>query len=254
MRKLILITILTALNALSIDAQHRMIVDPKVYGPEGRYHEMAFDITVSAIDKIGFIQRITSDSDKSDEADYKLTITLKETINRTPSSDDIKFSVVAPLELTVTRLSDNVVVGSKTFNCDGISDENRMDAIEYALSKSRNKIIKYLNDIIPYYGKVIEISEVKGDKANQLYISLGSRIGINKGQELIVKQQATVAGKPFLRTLGKIKVIEVEGEEGSRCKVTEGNKEIYKAYLATPDEIVIETHKKWTLFDDVKSF
>lgn len=76
-----------------------------------------------------------------------------------------------------------------------------------------------------------------------LYISIGSKVGIIKGQKLAVKAAATTAGRLYFKSLGTVKVEEVEGEFGSRCKVTDGGEKIYEAYLDDPEHIVVMTIK-----------
>lgn len=250
MKKLFSILLLAVCTTLSASAQHRMIVDPKVVGYISPYAQNVYDATVESLYKVGFIQLITSESQGVEEADYEITIRLNEIIDLPKrSDDDFKYRYKVPFQLSLTRLSDKTVIGSQSFHSDGYSDESVSGAVQRSIERSMPKIVKFINEKLPCTGELLEITEADGNKAKTLYISLGSKVGIRKGQELEVKVNAMAGGRPYLKSLGKVKVEEVEGVEGSRCKVTDGHEKILKAYTETPEKIVVITTKDWGIGD-----
>lgn len=58
---------------------------------------------------------------------------------------------------------------------------------------------------------------------------------------MTVKLQHTVRGRTMFRRLGEVKVEENLADGTVRCKVTKGHKEIYQAYLDTPEQLTVQT-------------
>lgn len=87
---------------------------------------------------------------------------------------------------------------------------------------------------------VKELTVVHKEEARELTISYGNNHTVMRGEKRNVKIRHSVRGRTMYRLVGQIRVEDfiVAGE--ARCKVTKGGKEIYKAYLETPDRLYIE--------------
>lgn len=246
MRKAVFLLIMILGTVLSGAAQYRVIVDPKVSGIGGKESTMLYESTIKTLEKIGYIDILSPNSEGIEEADYKIRLRLNDIIRNThlkPDKDDPKYDYDVSITVAIDRLSNNTVLASKSFTHGGTSHETYNDAMETAFSAFEKKFKNFILTSISYHGQVLEISKVKDNQALELYISIGSIVGIKKGQKLDVKLKTTIAGRSILKSLGKIKVEEIEGAEGARCKVTDGKDEIYKAYMEDPENLVVSTTK-----------
>lgn len=248
-----LITALSILIALAMSShsQHRVVVNTDISGTGYLYAEDVFNSVVESLRKIGFLELMGSNWHGTEEGDFQINIRVDAMIRVPVTDNDSKYSYRCkiPYQLSIVRLSDNVNIASQSFHAEGLSDKNIADAAAHSIRKSQPKVLKFINDKMPYYGEVLEVSEADGNKAHALYISLGSHVGIEKGQVLEVKQKAMAAGRLYYKTLGKVKIEEVEGEEGSRCKVTDGHEKILKAFIETPEDLKVQTAMKWMIGD-----
>ncbi len=104
-------------------------------------------------------------------------------------------------------------------------------------------------------GKLLEVSEVKKDKAQMVSAAIGTINGAEPKQTLDVylpdpkivdKNGQLKENKP----IGKVKIEDV-GEDVSVCKVTGGADKIYAAYLEDPNQLTVRS--KAPSFDFVKN-
>lgn len=97
--------------------------------------------------------------------------------------------------------------------------------------KGTQKVIdKFVGKHFPVTTMIIEISEVKSNKAKYLLINTGNLNGAKKNQKFTVIELVNkkVGDKMLIRKkkIGEIKITKVEGEEISVAKVTKGGDEI----------------------------
>ena len=64
------------------------------------------------------------------------------------------------------------------------------------------------------------------DKQKEVYIDLGTNLGAYKGLHLTAYTVKTIAGKEAKTQVGKLKIMDVQGEDISFCKIQSGGKEI----------------------------
>ncbi|MCF0178813.1 MAG: hypothetical protein HUJ97_01020 [Bacteroidales bacterium] len=102
-------------------------------------------------------------------------------------------------------------------------------ALSYAISKMQSQITKDLDLSFPLHANIIEKNAIKGDKIKSLYIDLGSNAGVDVGLYLLVERVQMIGGKKAKKEIGRLRVLEVLGEEISLCKITHGGAEIKKA-------------------------
>lgn len=86
-----------------------------------------------------------------------------------------------------------------------------------------------INESFKLEGTIVQIESVKNDKAVTVYIDLGSKQGIQKGQQFLVFAEVDAAGVLSRKEIGRLDVKEVMGETRSLCKVGKGDKEIFEA-------------------------
>lgn len=110
--------------------------------------------------------------------------------------------------------------------------------ISNAIGYLVNDIAKFMNKLTPFEATILEGGKFKKDKQQEVYIDFGTAEGAEKGMQFDVFSVRLIAGREAKTKVGKIKIIEVQGEEISLCKVTSGEKEI-KAALDANQELVL---------------
>ncbi|MCD8386530.1 MAG: hypothetical protein LUD17_06505 [Bacteroidales bacterium] len=155
----------------------------------------------------------------------------------------ITYSAQSAFSLKVIDPKDGKVVTTKTFtgSCGGSSGIGILDALassakstpEEAMaaanSDATRKMKKFVDEVFPIWGKVLELDEVKKDEAKKLYIGVGELLGVKKDVVFDVCVIREVAGRKSRKIIGEIKVTEVAGDDISLCEVKKGGKEIYAA-------------------------
>jgi hypothetical protein len=180
-------------------------------------------------------------TDNSDEYQYYVdgTITNITTTDKliTPADKSKKSYTGYKAQLRVTLNLHNAADGSVTntgsfstteYSTSGWSS-SREEAVNKALEVIRDDVDSYFEHCFPLYAKIEEAGEVKKDKQKELYIDLGSNLGIVKGDEFLVQEKTTIGSKEAHTDIGRVKVVEVMGDEVSRCKVTKGGDKIKAA-------------------------
>ena len=84
----------------------------------------------------------------------------------------------------------------------------------------------YCNRKYPIYGTILESARQSKDKQKEVYIDLGTNLGAYKGLHLTAYTVKTIAGKEAKIQVGKLKIMDVQGEDISFCKIQSGGKEI----------------------------
>lgn len=133
-------------------------------------------------------------------------------------------------------------VGSNTFT--GTSNwldvpKSETEALSISINKVRDKVASYYNSLFPLSANIIERGTEKKDKAKEVYIDLGENNGIYKGQHFTVYIVGTVAGRETRSKVGRVKVLSVEGDDISLCKVQSGGKDIKSAFDAGSKLVVV---------------
>lgn len=82
------------------------------------------------------------------------------------------------------------------------------------------------------HGKILQIDQVKGQKAKSVIINLGSSDGVSAKQRLEVYKEVLVAGEVSGKIMGEVEVVEVLGNSRCRCKVKSGGNEIQQVISA----------------------
>ncbi len=136
------------------------------------------------------------------------------------------------LTLHIKDATNDEIIASPTFN---ISEydvswvETAEGALNKALESLAKKVTVYFNKWLPLSANIIEGAREKKDKQKEVYIDLGSSEGAVEGLHFGVFTFKTIAGKEAKKQIGKLKIMEVEGDEISLCKVQSGGREIKEA-------------------------
>ena len=107
--------------------------------------------------------------------------------------------------------------------------ETQEGAMMKALEKLSSTITDYCNKWLPLSANVLEGARDKKDKQKEVYIDLGSKEGAYEGLHMDVYTVKTIAGKEAKKQIGRLKIMEVLGDDISLCKVQSGGKDIKAA-------------------------
>lgn len=248
MKHVLLFVSLLLFSLSSYAARESVLVKPFTHGTNvsENYCNSVRNKVMEGINSKGRVKVLDSATDDGAEADYTLDGQVV-SITITKGSDDkgATYSAKINYQLKVTRISDNEIIATQTFDASSTSlfskFRTELDAVNSAVDYIDAQIPDFVDEVFKSYGKVIEIAEVKKENAKKLYITLGSEDGILKGQKLDVRVQKSIGGRTIYKVIGEIKVESVEGADISLCKVTKEGKEIYKAMTETPDDVSVVT-------------
>lgn len=138
------------------------------------------------------------------------------------------------VELTVTLkdLTHNEIIGTRNFKRQ-VSATSSEPSAEKALPTAINALVGdvrgFLKGLFPIYGEILEKGLEKKDKLKQVYINLGENLGLYEDQYFTVYKIGMVSGRETKSEIGRVKVVEVQGEDISLCKVSKGGDAIKKA-------------------------
>lgn len=153
------------------------------------------------------------------------------------------YKAIIGVTVNVKDATNDYVVNSQTFN---VSDydlswvETTEGAINNALQVLSKQITRFYNRYFPLSAFIVERGNEKKDKQQEVYIDLGGQHGAYKGMHLTVYSVKTIAGRYARKELGKLKIMDVMGDDVSLCKVTSGGKNI-KAALDEEQTVVAVT-------------
>ena len=177
------------------------------------------------------------------------------TANREKMDDgSIYYSASIAYTLKLVDPKTGKLVGTKSFQHGGaIADVATGSTPDEAIADASAKAVKavrvFIDENFKVQGTILEISEVKKDKAKKVYISLGSDNGVSEGTYFAVFVLRKVAGRDSRKEIGRLAVKAVEGGDLSLCDVKKGDKEIKQAMDAGQD-IIIELIPKPKSFLD----
>lgn len=103
------------------------------------------------------------------------------------------------------------------------------ESVQEALTELTREVRRYYRRAYPLTANIIEGARAKKDKQKEIYIDLGEKEGAKEDMRMAVYVEKQVAGKTARRQLGKVKILEVQGDEVSLCKVQNGSKDIKSA-------------------------
>ncbi len=118
--------------------------------------------------------------------------------------------------------------------------ETAEGALNNAIARLSTYITRHLNARLPLSANIIEGAREKKDKQKEVYIDLGAAEGGVEGLHFDVFTVKTVAGREARKKIGRLKLMEVEGDDISLCKVQSGGRDI-KAAIDSGETLLIIT-------------
>ncbi len=149
--------------------------------------------------------------------------------------ESIEYTAIVNGNLTLKDAATHQVITTIPINSESYSSfwlTSADKALSYAVENVAGKITSELNRSFPLYASIVEGSTVKNDKQKEVYIDLGEYMGVQHGMHFYVYTIKTVAGREARNELGRLKVVNVMGDDISLCKVTRGGREIKTAIEA----------------------
>lgn len=138
------------------------------------------------------------------------------------------------VELTVTLmdLARNEIIGTRHFRRQvsaTASSPSAEKALPTAIGALAGDVRGFLRATFPIYGEILEKGLEKKDKLKQVYINLGDNFGLYEDQNFTVYKIGMVSGRETKSEIGRVKVIEVQADDISLCKVSKGGDAIKTA-------------------------
>lgn len=130
--------------------------------------------------------------------------------------------------LKVINAGNGALLGTKNVQLTGKGgkkDEAIANAFTYTLISTRD----FVDDYFKIEGTILEVNSKKKGKAEEVYIDLGSMVGVQEAQKFTVYAEREIAGRIARKEIGRLTVKTVEGEEISLCKVQKGGEDIMQA-------------------------
>ena len=101
-----------------------------------------------------------------------------------------------------------------------------------SVSNLESKARMFVSDNFRFKASVIKLGEYnKRGKLEDLYLSCGSEMDVEKGDVFFIYTVSEVNGIETAHKLGKVKAREISGPNSCRCTVSNGESEINKAFL-----------------------
>ena len=131
--------------------------------------------------------------------------------------------------LTVIDTETKLTKASKNFSETGIG-ENDGAAIQSAVSDVHKRMRKFVDDHFKVAAviKAIDLVDEKKGVVKTCYITMGSALGIQKGQIFEVFAETEVAGEMISKKIGELKAKEVLSTKLTLCDVKNGGDQIKK--------------------------
>lgn len=153
-------------------------------------------------------------------------------VKRTDDKGRVSYKGSVSYSLKVIDTATGALKATQTFTHEGFTG-NTGDTSDDAIIKTCDYAKTYMEDFVDetfkLQGTIVQIESVKKNKAEQVYIDLGSNRGIKKGQRFNVYLETDIAGEISLKEIGKLNAKEVVSGKRTLCSVGKGGAEIKSA-------------------------
>lgn len=184
--------------------------------------------------------------------DYMLEGTLN-SITESQSTSDGKTSYKAEVNYTLVLIdtSTGVTEASETYTDSWSTGKTADEAIIKALGNAQNRMKRFVNEFFRVQATVKALDVVDNKKGvKTCYVSVGSGMGIQKGQIFEVYALVDIAGEKVNKKVGELKAKEVMSATLTLCDVKNGGLDIKKHFDAGTALKAISRPSK-NIFDDV---
>lgn len=153
-------------------------------------------------------------------------------VKRTDDKGKVSYKGSVSYSLKLIDTTMGSLKGTETFTHEGFTGSTG-DTADDAIIKTCDYAKTYMEDFMDKYfklqGTIVQIESVKKNKAEQVYIDLGSNRGIQKAQKFVVYIETDIAGEMSLKEIGKLNAKEVVSGKRTLCSVSKGGAEIKSA-------------------------
>ena len=181
---------------------------------------------------------------KEKGCDYLLEGTLN-TVSTSTSSTGNNRSATITYTLTITEVATKLTKNTKTFKETGLASTDEkaiMDAAE-DVSVNMSRLVDENFKVSATIKTLDQIDEKKGI-AKTCYVSIGSELGIQKGQIFEVFADVEVAGERISKKIGELKAKEVLSGTLTLCEVKNGGDVIKRNFEAGIPMVIQSRAKK----------
>ncbi|MFI3294585.1 MAG: hypothetical protein R3Y19_01040 [Rikenellaceae bacterium] len=160
------------------------------------------------------------------------------------SEGKVYYTGIVNISLNMVDLSTGNSVAAKEIRYSGIYAETGStsdQAIAATIGNVSGAVRSLINEHFKVSTSIIQVEEVKKNRARTVYINVGSSSGIKSGQLFTVYQVKNVAGNVARTEVGKLVAQDVQGAEVTLCKVS-GNTcgELILQASNDPERVVLE--------------
>lgn len=172
-----------------------------------------------------------------------------------PSSGNAYYKGSVHWTIKVIDAATGTLKATKTFTHEGLTGstgDTENAAIVSTCKYAKISMKDFVDDTFPIEGLLLKVESVnkKGDKAETVYIDLGTARGIAKKQKFTVYLEVDIAGETSRKEIGSLNAQEVLSTNRTLCKVTKGADEILKA-AKNGQKLVVISRKERTILDKI---
>lgn len=188
-------------------------------------------------------------------AQYIVTgeVTSMATVQQRLSSGSVYYKGSVHWTIKVIDAATGTLKATKTFAHEGLTGgtgDTQNDAVASTCRYAKISMEDFVDDTFPIEGLLLKVESVnkKGDKAETVYIDLGSGRGIAPKQKFTVYLEVDIAGELSRKEIGSLSAQEVLSANRTLCKVTKGADEVLKA-AKSGQKLVVISRKERTFLD-----
>lgn len=166
------------------------------------------------------------------------------TVKRTDDKGNVSYKGSISYTIKIVDTSDGKIIATETFSHEGLTGgtgKTQEDAIVSTFGYVN--LEKFIDTHFAIQGGIVQIESVKKDKADQVYIDLGTNRGVLKGQRFRVYLETEIAGEMSKKEIGALNAKEVVSGKRTLCKVTKGGDAIKTANDNNQALIVVSVPK-----------
>ena len=190
-------------------------------------------------------------------AQYIITgeVTSMAATRQTLSSGSVYYKGSVHWTIKVIDAATGTLKATKTFAHEGLTGstgDTQNAAIASTCSYAKISMEDFVDDTFPIEGQILKIETLtkKNDKAETVYIDLGSARGIAKKQKFTVYIEVDIAGELSRKEIGSLSAQEVLSAKRTLCKVTKGGDKVLEASKAG-QKLVVVSRKERTFLDKI---
>lgn len=149
------------------------------------------------------------------------------------------------MEYTIQLIdpSTGATISSHTYTSSGTDNNSSSYSHKEAVASTNKNMSKFIEEVFPVRGTILQVAEGNERKAKSVYINLGTDQGIQKGQKFVVYEVVDIAGEKSEKEIGELTVVEVMSGSRTQCKVNSGGDAIANN-LASNKELIIKSRAK----------